>query len=141
MDSRTDRLYRLVELLPNLPLWGGEEGLPVDVQAPLAVESRLSSPDLPLQVLTQTGLSEQELEILLEADRLAGPLALPRELLQEERWLSESDLAHPPAAWWRLSLPLIGPKGTLLLLELCTPSRVYALRYFSPRFGCLQRLT
>lgn len=135
-----DRLYRLVALLPNLPIWGGEQALPVRTESVLPVESTLSNPSRSKRALAQTGLSELEIEMLLEADTLAKPLVLPDELLPAERWLQDTDLDSPPDVWWRLSLPIIGPLGTLLLLELCTPKQSYPVRFFSPRGGSLQRL-
>lgn len=140
MESRMDRLYRLVELLPNLPIWGGEEALSVQAESPLPVERALSRPSPSTQALTQTGLSERELATLLQADSLAQALMLPAELLPTERWLQSADLDAPPDAWWRLSLPIIGPQGTLLLLELCTPEGSTPMQFFSPRGGRLQRL-
>ncbi|MFT5587408.1 MAG: hypothetical protein ACI9VR_005018 [Cognaticolwellia sp.] len=140
MDSRTDRIYRLIELMAHLPLWGGVEDLPLPVLNLLPLEIQLDPLILPSYVLEETGLSTEDIETILKADRLAEPLLLPPELMPEERWLAASDLDDPPPAWWRLSLPVVGPNGTWVLLELCTPEKAYPIRFFSPRAGSLQRL-
>lgn len=137
MDSRTDRLYRLVELLPSLPIWGGSEALPLERDGPLPVDQKLNRPELPNQTLAKTGLNRMELELLFEADRWSSPMQLPAELFPQERWLKDRE--RPPA-WWRLSLPVIGPLGTLVCIELCTSQRTYPMHFFSPRIGPLQRL-
>lgn len=106
----------------------------------MPVDRQLAAPDLAVHALLQTGLNRQELELFLEADRWSKPTVLPAELFEEGRWLKDMELADPPDAWWRLSLPVIGPEGTLVLIELCTPSRTYPMQFFSPRIGALRRL-
>jgi hypothetical protein len=135
-----DRLYRLIELLPSLPLWGGDQQLPLAIDSPLPVQATLQTSEVPEPSMTKIGLSPLELELLIEADCLAGPVTLPPELLPPERWLGPSAEQAPPKAWWCLGLPIIGPAGTWLSIELCTPVDTHQLRFFSPRAGTLQRL-
>lgn len=142
MDTRLDRLYRLIELLPHLPLWESDAELPIVLDALPPVERHLGCAGFTGAQAAHSGLKPQAVEHVLETDKAQPPLALPEELLPETRWFDGPEQANDtvPQAWWRLNLPVIGPLGTLLHLELCTPEQTHHIRFFSPRVGQLKRI-
>lgn len=142
MDTRRDRLYRLIELLPHLPLWAPDAELPIALEDLPPVERHLGCAGFTSDQAAQSGLNPQAVHQVLQTDRSQAPLSLPEELLPQGRWFDGPEQANDPVpqAWWRLNLPVIGPLGTLLHLELRTPEQTHHLRFFSPRAGSLTRL-